>query len=274
MSSGGNTHWCYQCGRPVRVRGRNPACPYCSGGFVQELSEVVEPRHPDIRPTHAQGPPDYRLMEQFPDPRIRIMDAFAELVTQRMSGRNPNFDGRRSRLVPEHGVVPWFMFDGPGAAQMPANDGFEVFFNGAPPGPRRSNVSNILMGPGLQELFEQLSMNDGRQGPPPATRSAIDSMPTIKITSRHLTNDSHCPVCQDQFELGCEARQMPCNHIYHSGCIEPWLVQHNSCPVCRVELPAHGTSMGSSSGGGGGEGNGGHSRGRRNAFSFLWPFGS
>ncbi|KAI3712364.1 hypothetical protein L1987_70918 [Smallanthus sonchifolius] len=276
MSSGGNTHWCYQCQRPVRLRGRDPMCPYCSGGFVQDLSEVVEPGQQDTGPTHAHGPSDYGFMEPFPDPRDRIMNDFAEFVRQRLAGRNTSFDiRRRSRLVPEHGVVPWLIFDGQGPARMPVDDRFEVFFNGAPPGPRRANASNIFMGPGLQELFEQLTMNDGRQsqGPPPATRSAIDSMPTIKITNRHLNADSHCPVCKDKFEWGCKARQMPCNHIYHSGCIEPWLVQHNSCPVCRVELPAHGTGRGSS-GGGGGEDDGGHRRGRRNAWSFLWPFGS
>lgn len=248
-------------------------CPYCSGGFIQELSEVVEPGQ-QTGPTHAHDPSDYG----FPDPRNRIMDAFAELIRQRMSGRNPNFDvRRRSGLVPEHGVVPWFIFDDQAPARMSANDRFEFFFNGAPPGPRRSNVSNIFMGPGLQELIEQLTVNASSQGPPPATRSAIDSMPTIRITNRHLNTDSHCPVCKDRFELGSEARQMPCYHIYHSGCIEPWLVQHNSCPVCRVELPAQGMSRGSSSGGGGGGGgdeSGGNGRGRRNPLSFLWPFRS
>ncbi|KAL7598373.1 probable E3 ubiquitin-protein ligase RHC1A [Lactuca sativa] len=278
MSSGNNTHWCYQCQQPVRLRGRNPVCPYCSGGFVQELSEVVEPGPQDIGtgPTHSHEPSEYGFMEPYPDPRNRIMDAFAELIRQRMSGRNPNFDVRR-RSEQSHGVVPWFIFDGQAPARMSANDRFEFFFNGAPPGPRRSNVSNIFMGPGLQELIEQLTVNGGggSQGPPPATRSAIDSMPTIRISNRHLNTDSHCPVCKDKFELGSEARQMPCNHIYHSGCIEPWLVQHNSCPVCRVELPAHGMSRGSSSGGGGGgEESGGHGRGRRSPLSFLWPFRS
>ncbi|KAL8223895.1 hypothetical protein R6Q57_019370 [Mikania cordata] len=266
MSSGGNTHWCYQCRQPVQLPDHDPVCPYCSGGFVQELREVVEPGEPDIRP-----PSDYGFMEQFPDPSNRIMDAFAELLRQRTAGRNPNYI-MRSRLVPEHGMLPWFMFDGQGPDRTPADDRFEVFFNGAPPGPRRANVSNVFMGPGLEELFEQLTMNNGRQGPPPASRSAIDSMPTIKITNRHLNTDSHCPVCKDRFELGCDARKMPCNHIYHSGCIEPWLVQHNSCPVCRVELPTHGADRGrNSSNGGGGDG---YNQGRRNAMSFLWPFGS
>ncbi|KAE8694731.1 hypothetical protein F3Y22_tig00110776pilonHSYRG00007 [Hibiscus syriacus] len=84
-------------------------------------------------------------------------------------------------------------------------------------------------GPGVEDLFEQLSAND-RRGPPPASQTSIDSMPTVKITRRHLPSDLQCPVCKDKFELGSEARQMPCNHMYHSDCIIPWLEQHNSCP--------------------------------------------
>ncbi|XP_058722248.1 probable E3 ubiquitin-protein ligase RHC1A isoform X2 [Vicia villosa] len=144
--------------------------------------------------------------------------------------------------------------------------GIEALLNGTPGvGVTRDNSGDYFIGPGVTELFEQLSANDQR-GPPPASRSSIAAIPTVKIASKHLQSDPSCPVCQDDFELGSEAKQMPCKHMFHSDCIVPWLVQHNTCPVCRQELPPQGSSGHRSSSRNGGR--------RRNPFSFLWPFGS
>ncbi|GAB4835315.1 hypothetical protein Ancab_000224 [Ancistrocladus abbreviatus] len=272
MSSAGNTHWCYQCRQAVRPRSRGMVCPYCNGGFVQDLEELGGYGFRD-GPDHVLGlmeAIDSLMWRNNRDQRFSLMEALDAFMTQR---QRSGIDSDRS---------PWLIFQGQLPARMSRNPAFEVLVNGSPGiGFSRGNNGDFFVGPGLQEFLEQLMMND-RQGPPPAPRSAIDAMPTIKITQAHLRIDSHCPVCKDKFELGTEARKMPCNHIYHSDCIVPWLVQHNSCPVCRLELPPSGsstahrgqTSSGGSRGSGSARENNDQSQGRRNPFSFLWPFRS
>ncbi|XP_019460276.1 PREDICTED: probable E3 ubiquitin-protein ligase RHC1A isoform X4 [Lupinus angustifolius] len=262
MSSGA-THWCYACRQPIVLEGRDVICPYCDGGFIQELNEIQETAPQFTVPSQSgesrQMPDLFDAIHAFmgrrgSDPRFELIGAVDNVMRQRMSGRHPNFDVRGSPRG----------------------------------GPRRVDFGDYFMGPGLEELIEQLTTND-RHGPPPAARSSIDAMPTIRITQAHLRSDSHCPVCKDKFELGSEAREMPCNHIYHSDCIVPWLIQHNSCPVCRVELPPQGhacarrsrslagtnanSNSGSDSGSSGRE-NTHQNQGRRNPLSFLWPFRS
>ncbi|KAJ9561380.1 hypothetical protein OSB04_006540 [Centaurea solstitialis] len=71
---------------------------------------------------------------------------------------------------------------------------------------------------------------------PETPLSVIEALPLVSLTPSHLVNDSHCPVCKDEFEVGGEARELPCKHFYHSDCIVPWLSNHNTCPVCRYEI--------------------------------------
>ncbi|KAH7837747.1 hypothetical protein Vadar_017483 [Vaccinium darrowii] len=304
MSSGGNTHWCHQCRQPVRLRGHNLVCPYCNGGFVQELDEVEDSERQDSLGIHSEDDSDFGFMDPFSDPRLGVMGNVAAIMRQRMAGRDPNFHIRaRSGRDPERstafGSAPWLIFHhGQVPVRISNTDAFDFFFNGSPrTGQWHANTVDHFTGPGLEELIEQLTLND-RQGPPPATRSSIEAMPTVTIIQSHLNTDLHCPVCKEEFELGCEAKQMPCKHIYHSECIVPWLVQHNSCPVCRFELPplgsgsAHGnrrssggstrsSSTGSSSSSwensGSNQGrrnppsNSGSNQGRRNPPSSLFP---
>lgn len=280
MSSGGNTHWCYQCRQAVRPRRRSLVCPYCDAGFVQELSEVVGNRQEDYG-VDRNDSFDFGSTELIRDPMFGVNDELATFIRQMLMGGNSSFGSRtRSNMFPE------FILHGRGPRRMSSDDAFEFLFTGTPlmRGHQHTNLNEFLMGPGLQEFIEQLTGND-RRGPPPAPRAAIDAMPTVKISRMHLRSDSQCPVCQEKFELGSEAREMPCNHIYHSDCIVPWLVEHNSCPVCRVELPqvsgsAHGnrrsnhhSESGTNSSNTAEGNNSGQNQGR-SLLSSLWPFRS
>lgn len=271
------TYWCYTCRQPILLTGRDLICPYCEGGFVQQLDALQRlPSHQhgsSSQPEEFHDVPDifdaiHAVVSQRGSvPRIGFRDAVERYMRHGIIETNPSFNVRRrsgSLLAPEQ-------------TSFLSSSGSYFIFHDQPSsrnGLRRANFGGNLMEPGLDELMEQLNIND-RLGPRPASRSSIEAMRTIKIRQTHLNSDSHCPVCIERFELGSKVREMPCNHIYHSDCIVPWLVLHNSCPVCRVELPPQG--RGSRNWGGrnvnrSGQNDDGH--GRRNPLSFLWPFSS
>ncbi|KAL6841240.1 hypothetical protein ACP4OV_028758 [Aristida adscensionis] len=98
-------------------------------------------------------------------------------------------------------------------------------------------LEEYVLGAGLSLLLQHLSENDpNRYGTPPAKKEAVEALPTVKVE-----DVVSCSVCLDDLELGSQARQMPCEHKFHSSCILPWLELHSSCPVCRFELPSEET---------------------------------
>ncbi|XP_031488828.1 probable E3 ubiquitin-protein ligase RHC2A [Nymphaea colorata] len=242
MSSLSSSYWCYRCSRFVRVWTRESVvCPDCDGGFVEEIdspgrsTELRHRRFPAAsvgRPTSRSNSPGRS------SPRASV-------------GQGSSF-GRRNRGSGERSPFnPVIVLRGPPGeagrgAVLPALERgrFELYYDdgvGSGLRPLPSSMSDFLMGSGFDRLLEQLSQVEvngvGRCENPPASKSAVEAMPTIKIDQSHISCDSHCAVCKDPFELDAEAREMPCKHIYHSDCILPWLSMHNSCPVCRHELP-------------------------------------
>jgi E3 ubiquitin-protein ligase RNF115/126 len=102
------------------------------------------------------------------------------------------------------------------------------------------SYGDYFVGPGLEQLIEQLAENDpNRYGTPPAAKSALSTLPDVVVTDAMIAaaEGAQCAVCKEDFSPGDGAKQMPCDHIYHADCIVPWLELHNSCPVCRFELP-------------------------------------
>ncbi|KAB1217847.1 E3 ubiquitin-protein ligase SDIR1 [Morella rubra] len=42
-----------------------------------------------------------------------------------------------------------------------------------------------------------------------------------------------CSVCLEQVNAGDLIRSLPCLHQFHANCIDPWLRQQGTCPVCK-----------------------------------------
>lgn len=191
--------WCHHCQRTVRFSNSNPFetwCPHCFRQLSHEL-DVTRPRlRSDLEPYQATT--------------SRLLDTLASALDPATRRRQQQNRRTRWESGPENG--PW------------------ITLNFVEPPPPEQNTGNDLEG-----FIEGLTEND-RPGPPPAAASAIEALPRVKISETHQTNDTHCPVCKDEFEVDGEATELPCKHLYHSDCIVPWLAIHNTCPVCRYEI--------------------------------------
>jgi hypothetical protein len=73
-------------------------------------------------------------------------------------------------------------------------------------------------------------------GNQPLTTEQINRLPTENFRRPATRNDEEnkCNICWDQFEQNQTLRRLPCLHLYHSDCIDPWLKRSNACPICRM----------------------------------------
>ncbi|XWS39597.1 hypothetical protein CRYUN_Cryun18bG0068800 [Craigia yunnanensis] len=297
--------FCYQCNRTVTVTispSSDPSCPICNEGFLEECD------NPNPNPGSAFQNPNPNLLSGnfLSDPFssfLPLLFPSSSSSTTTSSSSPASIDLHNPSLFGStpSGRGDTFSFDPFTFIQNHLNDlrssGAHVEFviqnNPSVPGFRLpANIGDYFIGPGLEQLIQQLEENDpNRYGTPPASKSAIDSLPSVKITKNHLNSEfNQCAVCMDEFEEGTQAKQMPCKHLYHKDCIFPWLELHNSCPVCRQELPtddpdyerrirgAQGTSGGTDGGGSGGNDSAQRSAGdnrtaeRSFRISLPWPF--
>ena len=86
--------------------------------------------------------------------------------------------------------------------------------------------------------FMENFLNKGRM------KEILEKIPIFDLSEKHCKKNEKgelefptCSVCCSNFNLGDKTMLLPCGHLFHPDCIRPWFNEHNSCPVCRFELP-------------------------------------
>jgi hypothetical protein len=85
----------------------------------------------------------------------------------------------------------------------------------------------------LQRLFNP-TMEDVKLTIDEKTLEKIPVSKYVELEDKIKKMNVCCTVCQDDFKTEDTVRILPCEHIYHTDCIDGWLKEHSyKCPCCR-----------------------------------------
>ncbi|XP_027940872.1 probable E3 ubiquitin-protein ligase RHG1A isoform X1 [Vigna unguiculata] len=67
-------------------------------------------------------------------------------------------------------------------------------------------------------------------------RSIYQSPPTYDTDENcnQDKDDIKCCICQEEYVIGDEVGDLPCNHRFHVDCIQEWMGLKNWCPICKL----------------------------------------
>ena len=90
---------------------------------------------------------------------------------------------------------------------------------------------------------EQLHVapGQGRAQRQQAGRARAPLRPSGPARAVVFTEQTECPICLESLSLTPEGKalppdgvgMLPCNHRFHTECIQPWLARESRCPTCR-----------------------------------------
>ncbi|GJQ87685.1 hypothetical protein Trydic_g17503 [Trypoxylus dichotomus] len=74
-----------------------------------------------------------------------------------------------------------------------------------------------------------------------AAKKALSKIPTktIKSEDREVKDGECCAVCIEPYKPLEVLRILPCTHEFHKNCIDPWLLEHRTCPMCKMDILKH-----------------------------------
>lgn len=106
-------------------------------------------------------------------------------------------------------------------------------------------------------VFALRPVLSGRQNAQGASKEELSKLSSFRFASDSCEAQT-CSVCLCDYQDDELLRELPCTgskHIFHAACIDEWLLQKSSCPICREDpinpkrnatQPAHSSDFGTS----------------------------
>ncbi|XP_049423901.1 RING finger protein 150 [Epinephelus fuscoguttatus] len=72
-----------------------------------------------------------------------------------------------------------------------------------------------------------------------AAKKAISKLQvrTIRKGDQETEADfDNCAVCIEGYKANDVVRILPCRHLFHKSCVDPWLLDHRTCPMCKMNI--------------------------------------
>jgi len=100
---------------------------------------------------------------------------------------------------------------------------------------KTSDTKSSTSGPtNLRQIIMSMSSDDSSDSSDSDDSDDSDA-PEAKVFVQ-AAEDAICTVCQEDFQEPAPTTRLPCGHLFHVECIDPWVASRNQCPTCRLSV--------------------------------------
>ncbi|THD21598.1 putative Zinc finger protein [Fasciola hepatica] len=225
-------YYCHVCETEVEPNLQDFTCSLCHSGFIEEVTlENTASRAQELLFTEEPDEDEIMAEEDIVPPRSR-----------RHSGARRRGDGSRSgretftlRIPSPQSLVSTRV-----RVATPDNPFLLHVLSGVDA--LQHDIRNYAWNTDMLDNLITFLMNQLQVGPPPATDAAIAALPVLDMTEELISRHKACSICFEDFQVSERCTRLPCQHVYHTTCVNTWLKQHATCPVCRKDLAGRDTS--------------------------------
>ncbi|XP_037083591.1 E3 ubiquitin-protein ligase RNF115-like [Pollicipes pollicipes] len=241
VASSGTRYFCHVCNEDINPVLPEFTCPTCRDGFIEQRcldTAMADDPGDELPPLDETGLHALAQMLNFGRPLLGVPGvggsgpgrARTHGYSTRSAHRNAAQHDQQHGLLGEildtlFATFPNVRVNVDNSAEVPIQ--FRLHGNPGDYAWGNSELDRIIT-----HLLNQLDTS----GPPPLGAELIHRLPRVAVTQQHVDASLQCMVCFEDYTLNETVRQLPCQHLYHSDCIVPWLELHGTCPVCRSSV--------------------------------------